>query len=65
VPKTSITANIHQPLNVERYLAPEISLDAHLLLDNLTQAANFIVSQVLYPRVWIHTSPLQQSLARM
>jgi hypothetical protein len=46
MPQPTVATDIHQPLNVHRYFAPQVSFDAHFLIDDVTQPTNFLIRKI-------------------
>src|SRR5271170_1982929 len=49
VPETPVAAEIHQPLDVHRDLAPQIALDVVVAIDQLADAQDLVVGQLVNP----------------
>src|SRR5690606_18929387 len=54
VPEPAVAADLHQPLDVQRDLLPEIALHPADLLDHLADRAHILFRQVLDPNVGRH-----------
>jgi len=65
VTQTSVAADVHEPLDVHGNLPAEITLNPHFFIDDVTQAIDFIVSQVPNPGVRIDSGASEKLLARM
>jgi hypothetical protein len=65
VSQTAIAPDVHQALDIHRDFPAQIALDPHLLVDNLTNAIDFIISQVAHSRIWIDVGALEESLTGM
>ena len=51
VPEPAIARDIHQPFDVQLNLAPQVTLDTILAVDNLADPPKLILSQVAGPRL--------------
>jgi hypothetical protein len=65
VPKTAVTADVHEALDVHRDFATQVALDPHLFVDDLANPIDLIIRQITHARVRIDIRALEQLLARM
>ena len=49
VPQAAIAAEIHQPLDIHRDIAPEIALDHVVAVDHLADLQHFLISELRDP----------------
>ena len=61
--ESTIGSDVHQPLDVHRDFAPQVALDAHLLVDDVAEPIDFIVRQIAHPRIGTNVRSIQQLLA--
>jgi len=54
VPDAPVAADFHQALNVHGYLAAEITFDLVILINEFSQTADFIFSQITNPGIGIN-----------
>ena len=47
----AVAADLHQPLDVQVHLAPQVALDRVLTVDDLAQAADLVLGQITHARV--------------
>jgi hypothetical protein len=58
-----VRADLHQASYVERGLPAEVSLDAVLSLQHLSELTDFCFGQIPHSGIGIHPSPLENTLA--
>ena len=63
--QTAIAPNVHQALDIHRDFPAQIALDAHFLVDDVTNAVDFVVSQVTHSCIRVDIGALEKLLARM
>jgi hypothetical protein len=63
VPESAIAPDIHEALDVHCHFTAQITLDPHLLVDNVANAVDFIVSQIPHTRIRAHIRPVEELLA--
>ena len=61
--QTPIATDVHQSLDVHCYLAPQVALDAHFLVNYFANAIDLFVGQITYASVRVDLCPLEQLLA--
>src|SRR5215218_1567724 len=61
--QSPIRTDVHQSLDVHRNLAPEVALDTHFLVDDVSEAVHFFIGQIANSRIWIDGGPHQKLLA--
>ncbi len=54
MPKASITAKVHEPLDIHGYGRPKFTFDLVVLVDGLPDAVNFGLSQLVGTRAKIN-----------
>src|SRR5690606_4320003 len=64
VTQTTITADIHQPLDVPRHLRPQHALDPVGRIDRPTEAIDLLVGELVHPPIRIDTRLVQNPLGR-
>jgi hypothetical protein len=62
MPKTAIAPDIHQALDVHCHFTTQISLDPHLLVDNLANTVDFVVSQIPHTRIRAYVRAFEKLL---
>src|SRR5215471_6344236 len=45
----SVAAEVHQPLNIHRHLAPQVALDYVVAIDDFANLQHFLIGQLRYP----------------
>jgi hypothetical protein len=55
MPQSPITPQVHEPFDILSYLAPQITLDFEIIVEDFPDASNFVVRQVVRLGPEIHT----------
>jgi hypothetical protein len=63
--QTAIASDVHQALDIHRDFPAQVTFDPHLLVDDLADAVDLIVSQIAHSCIWVDIRPLEKLLARM
>jgi hypothetical protein len=63
VPDTSVTADFTQPADVERHLAAKLTLNLVFPVDNLADAAQFVLRQITDSNRTVHPRAVQNLIA--
>jgi hypothetical protein len=58
---TAIAADLHEPLNVQVDLAPKVTLDGVLTVDDLANTVDFFLAELPYPGIGIHIGAVQDT----
>jgi hypothetical protein len=65
VAKTAVTPDVHEALDIHGDFAPEVTLNAHLFIYDLTDAIDLIVREISDPSIWTNICAFKDSLARV
>src|SRR5690606_15918459 len=63
--QAAIAAEIHQPLDVHRHLAPQIALDHVVAVDRLADLQHLSVGELVHPPLWRNTDLLADLLREL
>ena len=64
MPKATVAADVHQPLDVHRDLLAEVALDAAHVLEHAADIAHVLLGEILHPDVAADPGPPGQRSGR-